>query len=136
MHPIPATMIHSCTPGGFGAFACPQIRYAPKKNPRILATRGHQASISCLRSCRGSGVDTHVAQSVGLALHTYEVYARSDIRPQAAQPKLRGLAHDYLPQTGHGDEPRCAYRIAARLSCSAGEAFAGLPVPPTEFHVP
>jgi hypothetical protein len=39
------------------------------------------------------------------------------------------------PHTGHGAEPSRAYSIAARLSCSAGLAAAGLPEPPTEAQV-
>ena len=43
---------------------------------------------------------------------------------------------DYWLQTGHWPGPERAYRIAARLSCSASEAAAGSPLPPTDCQVP
>jgi hypothetical protein len=41
----------------------------------------------------------------------------------------------YLPQTGHDDAPVLEYNIEARLSCSASDAAAGSPDPPTLCHV-
>ncbi len=42
---------------------------------------------------------------------------------------------NYWPQTGQAEAPRCAYSIAARLSCSASGAAAGSPEPPTLAQV-
>ena len=71
-------------------------------------------------------------------------------RPGAARVEVRHAREDrvlvaqrvkghggggYWPQTGQGDEPLREYSTAARRSCSASEAAAGLPVPPTLAHV-
>src|SRR5690348_15331364 len=45
-------------------------------------------------------------------------------------------AQSRFPQTGQGERPRCAYSRRARLVCSALEARAGSPEPPTLRHVP
>src|SRR5215212_7341939 len=52
--------------------------------------------------------------------------------PAQGETGMRGQA----PQTGHWLGPVRAYRIAARLSCSASGAAAGSPWPPTDAQVP
>jgi hypothetical protein len=52
------------------------------------------------------------------------------------RPLTDGVEVRYEPHTGHGAAPARAYSIAARRSCSASEAAAGSPLPPTEAQVP
>ena len=56
--------------------------------------------------------------------------SRGLLSPTAARGSV-----PYWPHTGHWPGPLRAYSIAARWSCSASEAAAGLPEPPTAAQV-